>query len=164
MIRDEVFAFARPSRPRRALLVAGALLFVAGAGVGVPAPADTPVSVRDAWVREPRPNRGVTAAFAVIENAGEAPRAIVSASSGAAANVELHEMKWDGAMMKMSPVDRIEVPAHGKTELKPGGLHIMLFGLKKPLVAGEQVELVLTLDDGSRVTVSAPVRKLEEPK
>jgi copper(I)-binding protein len=139
-------------------LSAGALLFEASA-----LPADG-VTVRDAWVREPPPDRDVTAAFAVVENAGREARAIVSAKSGEAEKVELHEMKRDGEMMRMSPVEKIELPAGGRTELKPGGLHLMLFGLKKRIGPGDIVALEIALDDGTVLSVSAPVRSRESAK
>jgi copper(I)-binding protein len=139
-----------------------AILLTAGLSLTEAAalPADG-VSVRDAWVREPSPSRDVTAAFAVIENAGREARAIVSASAAQAEKVELHEMKKDGEMMRMSPVERIEVPAGGRTELKPGGLHLMLFGLKKRLAAGEVIALEIALDDGTVLSVPATVRSRE---
>ena len=71
-------------------------------------------------------------------------------------------MVRDNGMMKMSPVQRIEVPAKGETALRPGGLHLMIFGLKKPLVPGDTVRLTLTFDDGSRVQVAAPVRAMQQ--
>jgi copper(I)-binding protein len=123
-----------------------------------------PVTAHDAWVREPAPNRRVTAMFVVIENAGAAKRAVVSASSDAAETVELHEMVRENGMMKMSPVKTIEVPAGGKAELKPGGLHIMMFGLKAQPVAGDTLRVTLTLDDGTTVSVKAPVRKPDGAK
>jgi copper(I)-binding protein len=118
------------------------------------------VTVHDAWVREPGGSRKVTAGFLVIENAGAAKRAIVSASTDAAETVELHEMVRDGAMMRMAPVKTIDVPANGKTELKPGGLHLMIFGLKKQPVAGDTIRFTLTLDDGTTTAVAAQVRKM----
>jgi copper(I)-binding protein len=147
----------RPQGPRLLLLLLGCLLLVGRAQAAT-------VTVRDAWVGEPAANRKQTAAFAVIENAGTEARAIVSAASDVTEKVELHEMKLEGSMMRMSPVERIEVPAGGRAELKPGGLHLMLFGLKRPLVAGESVALEITLDDGTTLSVSAPVRKRETPK
>jgi copper(I)-binding protein len=69
-------------------------------------------------------------------------------------------MKRDNGMMRMSPVASIAVPANGQAELRPGGLHLMLFGLKKPLVAGDSVRVTLTLDNGARVAFTAPVRAM----
>jgi copper(I)-binding protein len=47
--------------------------------------------------------------------------------------------------------------------LKPGGLHVMLIGLKQPLEPGDMVDLALTFEDGSRIPVQAPVRRIEVP-
>ena len=58
----------------------------------------------------------MTAAFAIVENTGTAARAIVSATADVAETVELHEMKMVDAMMRMSPVKQIDVPAGGKVE------------------------------------------------
>jgi copper(I)-binding protein len=55
-------------------------------------------------------------------------------------------MKNEGGMMRMSPVSQIDVPANGKTELKPGGLHVMLFGLKGKPVEGDTFVVTLKLD------------------
>ena len=69
-----------------------------------------------------------------------------------------------GAMMRMSPVKRIEVPARGKVELKPGGYHVMLFGLKKTPMVGDTFTLTLTFDDGSTASATASVRRDEGMK
>jgi copper(I)-binding protein len=132
--------------------------------VGVLSAQSTTVSARDAWSREAPEGRKVTAVFVTVENKGDVARAIVGGSTDAAESAELHEMKRVGTTMEMSPVKSIALPAHGSAELKPGGLHIMLFGLKKPLAAGDTVRLTLTLDDGTKVAVAAQVRKPEPPK
>jgi copper(I)-binding protein len=121
----------------------------------------TGITVRDPWVREPLGDRRETAAFGVVSNPGTGARAIVGATSEAAGKVELHEMKRSGAMMRMSQVQRIEIPAGGSVELKPGGLHIMLFDLKQAAKAGDTIPITLTFDDGSTAVVSAAVRKAE---
>lgn len=65
-----------------------------------------------------------------------------------------------GEMMKMQKVDKIAVPAGGTVELKPGGLHVMLFGLKKDLAVGDTVKVTLTFTEGGEMTVDAPVREM----
>lgn len=122
---------------------------------------ESPIAIRDAWLREPVGDRPMTAGFAVVTNRGSAPRAIVGAATEVAGKVELHEMKMDGAMMRMSPVEKIDIPAGGSVELKPGGLHLMLFDLKRTPRAGETVQVTLTFDDGSKATVAAAVRRQE---
>ncbi|HQX83720.1 MAG TPA: copper chaperone PCu(A)C, partial [Vicinamibacterales bacterium] len=137
-----------------AILVLGGLELVSAVQAQTPT-----LTAHDAWAREPMGGRNMTGLFVVVENAGSAPRAIVSAATDAADKVELHEMKNDGGMMRMSPVKQIDVPAHGKAELKPGSFHVMLFGLKDKLVAGDSINLTLTFDDGTTVTTAASVRK-----
>ncbi len=117
------------------------------------------VTVHDAWVREPMGGRNVTGAFAVVENTGTTPKSIVAASSDISDKVELHEMKNEGGKMSMSPVKKMDVPAKGKLELKPGSFHVMLFDVKKKIADGEKISLTFTFDDGSKVTTEAQVRK-----
>ena len=133
---------------------------LAAAVIGIAQAQTQTVTAHDAWTREPAPSRDITAVFVVLENTGQAARAVVSATCDAADKAELHEMKNENGMMHMSPVKSIPLPA-GKTELKPGGLHIMIFGLKQRPVVGDHISLTLTLDDGSTVPVSAVVRKQE---
>jgi copper(I)-binding protein len=117
------------------------------------------LTIRDAWLRQPTGDRKQAGAFAVVENSSATARAIVSASADIADKAELHEMKMAEGMMRMSPVKRIDVPAHGKAELKPGGYHVMLFGLKKMPMAGDTFTLTLTFDDGSTASATASVRR-----
>lgn len=139
----------------RRLILAAAAAFLLPLG----ALAQSTVTVSGVWVRETVPGRNVTAAYATVENPGTADLQIVGASAEVAGRVEMHEMMRSGDMMKMSPVKAITVPAKGKVELKPGGLHIMLFDLKRPLKEGETVELTLTTDKGATVKAQAPVKK-----
>jgi periplasmic copper chaperone A len=127
-------------------------------GAAAAAAQSSTVHARDAWVREAPAGRTVSAAFLVLENTG-AERALVRGSTESAESLELHEMRRDGAMMSMAPVKSIVIPAKGRVELKPGGLHLMLFGVKRPLLDGDSVSLRLQLDDGSTLTVPARVRR-----
>lgn len=94
-----------------------------------------------------------------ITGHGSADR-LVGATSPWAPTVELHETINDGGVMKMRPVPGgFEVPATGSLELKPGGKHIMLIGLNKPLVNGEEIEITLRFEKGGEITVKVPVRQ-----
>jgi hypothetical protein len=146
------------SRITSALRAAGPL----GVALGLLATtvaAQPPLVVSGAWVREPVPGRPVAAAYAVIENSGAADVQIVAARSDIAGTVELHEMVRTGDMMKMAPVKHITVPAKGKVELKPGGLHVMLFDLKTPVKDGDTVTLTFETSSGATLRTTAPVRK-----
>lgn len=61
-------------------------------------------------------------------------------------------------MMRMSPVDRIDIPAAKTVSLAPGGYHIMMLDLATPLVVGTTVDLTLTFENAGQVHVSANVR------
>ena len=121
----------------------------------------TAVTVREAWVREAAAGRAVTGAFLILENTSDAARALVRGKASVGDTLELHEMKRENGMMRMSPVPRIDIPAKGSVALRPGGYHLMLFGLKAPLAAGDTVRLTLTFDDGTTAQVKAPVRPMQ---
>jgi copper(I)-binding protein len=120
----------------------------------------TSLKVTDAWVREMAAGRTVTAVFLELTNAGAAERRLVRGATTAADTLELHEMKRDGGMMRMSPVPQISIPAGETVSLRPGGLHLMLFGVKRPLAAGDTIRVTLTFDDGSTLEVPAAVRAM----
>jgi copper(I)-binding protein len=120
---------------------------------------DAIVVARDAWARPPAASRNQTGLFLVLENHSAQKRAVVGGSSDAAEKVELHEMKTMGGMMRMSQVSQVDVPANGRTELKPGGLHIMLFGVKGKPKEGDTFVVTLKLDNGATVPVKATFRQ-----
>jgi copper(I)-binding protein len=96
-----------------------------------------------------------------LENQTGENQALVGAESAVSEVVELHTHVEEGGMMRMRRVDKIEVPAGETVTLKPGGLHVMLIGLKQPLEPGDAVDLTLIFEDGSRMPVQAPVRPIE---
>jgi copper(I)-binding protein len=98
------------------------------------------------------------AVYLTITNTGKEADALVSASSDAARTVELHEVKHEGGVMKMRPVQKIDVPAGGKIEMKPGGYHVMLMGLTHDLKPGEEVPLTLKFERGGEIRADAAVR------
>ncbi len=130
------------------------------AAISVPAIAD--VSVADAWVRATVAQQRVTGAFMHLTSDDDAR--LVSASSPAAEMVEIHEMTMQNNVMKMGPIEGLDLPAGKVVELKPGGYHVMLMGLKAQVKDGEVVPLVLVIEDKDgkqqRVEVSATARPL----
>lgn len=104
----------------------------------------------------PAPANG--AVYATIRNEGASGDALVSATSSVAEKVELHEVKNEAGVMAMRPIDKLEVPAGGLVEMKPGGYHIMLLGLKRELNPGDSVPVTLTFQKAAPVSVTATVR------
>jgi len=138
----------------RAALAAGCAVLAAAAQAQT-------VTVNDAWVRVPAPGQKVAGVY--MEIVSRANTALVAVASPAAARAELHSMALDDGVMRMRPLERIELPAGKAVVLAPGGLHVMLIDLKQPLKRGDSVPVTLTvlqLNSGSRsvFTVRAEVR------
>ena len=119
------------------------------------------VVVLDPWAREVPPVMSSSAGFLSLKNTGSVEHKLVAASSDAAGVAELHTHINNNGVMQMRPVENIPVAPGETTELKPGGLHIMLMMLTKPLVAGQQLNITLTFEDGSSKQVQAEVRKYQ---
>lgn len=129
------------------------LTTLAACSAGAKAPA-----VVDAWAKAA--DGGATAVFGTVTNPGDEPLRLVGARSAAAARVELHTTATgsDGSAT-MHAVPSLEVPAHGTLALGPGGDHLMLLDLVDPLEPGEEVTVVLELEDGSTLELLAPVKE-----
>ena len=122
-------------------------------------PAWAQVSVERPWTRATPPGAKVGAGFMRLRNAGAADR-VIGASSPVAGRVEMHITVRDGDVMKMREVTSFEVPAGGSVELKPGGAHLMLLDLKRPLKKGEKVPLRLKLEKGGELKMELSVEEM----
>ena len=118
------------------------------------------IKIEDAYTRATAPGQQVAGGFMKIENKASAPDQLVSASSPAAGEVQLHEMSMEGNVMKMRQIKDIDVPAGGVVELKPGGLHLMLMNIKAPLNAGETIPVKLKFAKAGEVEVKMPVNAM----
>jgi copper(I)-binding protein len=134
------------------------LMFLSGA---VSAQAVDEVAIEGAYVRAVPPGQPNSAAFMKVSNKGSAEHALVAGSTPAAAVVELHTHTMEGGMMRMRQVEKIDLPAGETVSLEPGGLHVMLIGLKQKLVPEETIPLTLRFEDGSEVSLQVPVHKLQ---
>jgi hypothetical protein len=120
-------------------------------------PAWAQVSVEQPWSRATPPGAKIGVGFMQLRNAGSAAERIVGASSPLAAKVEMHVTTREGDVMKMREATSFEIPARGTFELKPGGAHLMLIGLRMPLQKGDRVPLTLKLESGGVLEVELPV-------
>ena len=117
------------------------------------------IQIENAYTRATVPGQMVAGGFMKIENKGTTDQ-LLSASSPAAGEVQLHEMGMDGNVMKMRQVKEITVPAGGAVELKPGGLHLMFMNIKTPLLAGQTVPVKLKFAKAGEVEVKVPVNAM----
>lgn len=118
------------------------------------------VTITDAWVRENAPGQAVGAAYMTIKSPEES--ALVFVESPVAGSVEIHSMTMNNNIMKMRKLEELKLKAGKPEKLAPGGFHLMLFDLKKPLKSGESVDFKLCFKDISgKIThqlVTVPVK------
>ena len=123
------------------------------------------VTVTDAWVRGTVAAQTATGAFMTLRSSEDLT--LVNAASPAANIVEVHEMRMKDNVMYMRAIDDLALPAGKTVELKPGGYHVMLIELVKPLAKGDKVPITLTFADKdgkkTKVEVKAEVRALGAP-
>ncbi|KAB1911671.1 copper chaperone PCu(A)C [Micromonospora sp. AMSO31t] len=111
------------------------------------------LGIRDPWVKAA--DKGMTAAFGTLVNDGGADATITAASTDVSP-VELHEMTMkDGKMVMQPKQGGIVIKAHSSTVLQPGGEHLMLMDLKRPVRAGDELTVTLTFADGKTQTFTA---------
>ena len=118
------------------------------------------VEIDGAYARASIPNVPNSAAFFVIKNNSDKDIAITSANSDVAEKNELHTHIKENKMMKMIKIEKLVVPAKSSLELKSGGDHVMLIGLKKELKAGDEISLELSFSDGDKKSIKVPVKDL----
>ena len=121
------------------------------------------LSIDHPWSRELPPVAPNGAAYFRVENGGEKAARIVSARSPIADRAELHTHDMEDGVMKMRHVHSVEVPAQGGVSFEPGGLHVMLMGLKEPLVAGESFPLALGFQEAGEIEVVVEITAGEMP-
>ena len=118
------------------------------------------IEIEGAYARASIPNAPNSAAFFVIKNNSDKDIAITSANSDIAEKNELHTHIKENKMMKMIKIEKLVVPAKSSLELKSGGDHVMLIGLKKELKAGDEISLELSFSDGDKKKIKVPVKDL----
>ena len=149
--------------PPRKLLIVTALLCLAAAlcVVAACAPSLAGIVIKDPYTRATPAGADTGGAFATIVNSSKDADRLVSASSPAAKNAELHETVDDSGVMKMEPrPEGWAIPAGSTLELKPGGKHIMLVGLTAPLEAGKKIRMTLNFEKAGAMTIDVPVQTL----
>ena len=116
--------------------------------------------VQDAWARPTVQGQTVGGGYFRIDG-GPTNDRLLGATTDIAQSAELHTMRMDGDVMRMRQLDSVEVPAKQMVEFKPGGMHVMLIGLKTPLKVGNVFPMTLRFEKAGPVAVN--VRVLPAP-
>ena len=116
------------------------------------------LSITAPFTRATLPNAPVGGGFLSIQNSGAEADRLVSASSPAAAVVQIHEMSMAGDVMKMRELgDGLDIPAGETVTLAPGGLHLMFMSLNQAFVEGQSVPVTLVFEKAGPVELELPV-------
>jgi copper(I)-binding protein len=149
-------------KPLVPALLAPALALGLGLAAPAAAPSKSSLQVSDGWSRPAAAGtNGV--GYLTIFNHGARPATLVGVEAAVAQRVEMHSMSMAGGVMRMGPVANVVVPAGGKAAFEPGGYHLMLVGLKKPLNIGDQVVATLSFADGEKIPARLSVAVMEPP-
>ena len=116
------------------------------------------LKISGAWAKVMLPGQPVGGGYLTIENAGAQSDRLVSVTSSASPDVQIHEMKMEGDVMKMRALSEgLDIPAGGKVELKPGGFHLMFMAVTEPFKEGGMVKITLKFEKAGDVEVTLPV-------
>jgi periplasmic copper chaperone A len=142
-------------RPR--FLAPGAFL-AAGLFAATALAQNSDIQITSAWARATPGGAQTAAAYVTLQS--DAGDKLTGISTPAAQKAEVHEMTMDNGVMKMRPVDGLDLPAGKPVTLKPGGYHIMLTGLTKPLEAGQTFPMTLDFAKAGEKQVTVSIEKV----
>jgi copper(I)-binding protein len=118
-----------------------------------------PLAAQDAWIRA-TPGSDVAAAYLTLHNTAAHAVSIIGVRCACAGHAMIHESAISNGQATMRPREPLLIAAGATLRFAPGGLHIMLQGLTRPLTTGDEVPLELLLEGGGSLSVSARVRAL----
>ena len=119
------------------------------------------IEIVQPWSRATPSTAPSAGGFLTLTNKGTAPDRLIAIETPAAKQAQLHEMKMDGAVMRMRELENgVALPPGQTVELKPGGYHVMFIGLKAPFVKGQRVPATLVFEKAGRIDVEFQVDAL----
>lgn len=137
--------------------VAACLAIALVAQTASAAAAPSMIQVSRAWVR-PAPAGAVTAGYFTLANRGGLADRLTGASSPIAEHVGLHESRAIGRVMTMRPLTSVTLAGRASVAFAPGGRHLMIERLRRPLRVGQIAPVTLDFDRAGRVTAWFQVR------
>lgn len=120
--------------------------------------AEKGIEIREAWAR-PAAQGENGAIYFVIHNDMREADELTGISSDIAEAIEVHESMLNGDVMQMHQLESVPLPADAEIAFEPGGLHVMLVGIKNDLEIGDQVEITLHFKNSADITLLVPVQE-----
>ena len=117
--------------------------------------------VADAWAPAPIGAARVMAGYLEVLSMKETPDRLIGARSALAERVELHGSAEVDGVMRMRPVEGVDINPFGGADLEPGGLHLMIMGLKQKVAAGDRLPVTLIFEEAGEMEVKLTVKPRE---
>ena len=133
------------------------LLPLAALALAACTPAKPDIAVTDVWARAVAPGQTSGAAYMTIANKGDSADKLISAKASLSQAGGLHSSLTANGIVSMAAVDSLDIPAHGKVQLAPGGTHLMIMDLRVPMTAGERFYVDLKFEKSGSKTVSGKI-------
>jgi|TARA_R110002012_G_scaffold69609_5_gene180107 copper(I)-binding protein len=122
------------------------------------------VLVQSSFARESIPGTSISSAYMAINNISTKDLRLISATSSVTDRIEIHEHTMANGLMRMRQVEYVDISAKDTVLFQPSGLHLMIFDLKQPLKAKENITITLHFDDQSSIDVNYTIKGLKQKK
>ncbi|RJQ43554.1 MAG: copper chaperone PCu(A)C [Nitrospiraceae bacterium] len=122
------------------------------------------ILVHEAWMLEAPTNARVIAGYMTIENKSSRSRRLIGVSGQDFERIEIHQTEMQGDIMRMVPMEELEIPAGSAVSLEPGSYHLMLISPRSVPKEGEAVNLELQFDSGYTMHIKLIVRAVHRGK
>jgi copper(I)-binding protein len=146
----------------RAGLLGAAVLLVGGIAAAETYSAGS-LEIVNPWARATPKGATVGGGFLTITNKGTEPDRLIGGSAAPVSRFEMHTTVTEDGVAKMRQVDGLEIKPGETVELKPGGMHLMLMGLKQPLQQGQTVKGTLVFEKAGTVAIEFTVQAIGAP-
>ena len=131
------------------------------ASIGV-ASENIDVLIKNSYVRESIPGTSISSAYMAIHNLSAKNLRLISASSAVSKRIEIHQRTMSDGLMRMRQRDYVEILAKDRVLFQPSGYHLMIFDLKHPLLAKDNIIITLHFDNQSSIDVKYNVKGLKQ--
>jgi copper(I)-binding protein len=120
--------------------------------------------VENGYARESIPGTSISSAYMTIKNLSVKNIRLIAAASPVSDRIEIHQHTMSEGLMRMRQRDYVEILAQNSTVFQPSGFHLMIFDLKQPLKAKENIIITLYFDDQSSIDANYTVQGLKQKK
>lgn len=112
------------------------------------------------WARATPGGAKTGAAYATLINNGHSGDRLLSATTPLAEKIQFHSVSEENGVVRMREMHTVEIAPGAKVSFSPGGMHIMLVGLKQPLKEGQTLPLTFIFEKAGKIDVMVPVAKV----